>query len=97
MVLKPLRRYRRFWLLLGMLFFPVLLMTGCSHAEQKGTAVDISYLNKKETKLVAETHYLESTDTKDMLGEDLVLLCLWPDDKELKGTRTSGTKSRKHS
>lgn len=90
MVLKPLRRYRRFWLLLGMLFFPVLLMTGCSHAEQKGTAVDISYLNKKETKLVAETHYLESTDTKDMIVEVLTLLCSVPDNKELKATLTSG-------
>ncbi len=90
MVLKPLRRYRRFWLLLGMLFFPVLLMTGCSHAEQKGTAVDISYLNKKETKLVTETHYLESTDTKDMIVEVLTLLCSVPDNKELKATLTSG-------
>lgn len=90
MVLKPLRRYRKFWLLLGMLFFPVLLMTGCSHAEQKGTAVDISYLNKKETKLVAETHYLESTDTKDMIVEVLTLLCSVPDNKELKATLTSG-------
>lgn len=90
MVLKPLRRYRRFWLLLGMLIFPVLLMTGCSHAEQKGTAVDISYLNKKETKLVAETHYLESTDTKDMIVEVLTLLCSVPDNKELKATLTSG-------
>ncbi len=80
MVLKPLRRYRRFW----------LLMTGCSHAEQKGTAVDISYLNKKETKLVAETHYLESTDTKDMIVEVLTLLCSVPDNKELKATLTSG-------
>jgi germination protein M len=73
-----------------MLFFPVLLMTGCSHAEQKGTAVDISYLNKKETKLVAETHYLESTDTKDMIVEVLTLLCSVPDNKELKATLTSG-------
>ena len=65
-------------------------MTGCSHAEQKGTAVDISYLNKKETKLVAETHYLESTDTKDMIVEVLTLLCSVPDNKELKATLTSG-------
>ena len=63
---------------------------GCSHAEQKGTAVDISYLNKKETKLVAETHYLESTDTKDMIVEVLTLLCSVPDNKELKATLTSG-------
>lgn len=65
-------------------------MTGCSPSEQKGTAVDISYLNKKETKLVTETHYLESTDTKDMIVEVLTLLCSVPDNKELKATLTSG-------
>jgi len=73
-----------------MLFLPVLIMTGCSPSEQKGTAVDISYLNKKETKLVTETHYLESTDTKDMIVEVLTLLCSVPDNKELKATLTSG-------
>lgn len=88
MVLKPLMSYRRF--LLGMLFLLVLIMTGCSHSEQKGTPVDISYLNKKETKLVAETHYLESTNTKDMIVEVLTLLCSVPDNKELKATLTSG-------
>ena len=90
MVLMPSGRYRRVLLLLGMLFLPVLIMTGCSHAAQKGTAVDISYLNKKETKLVTETHYLESTDTKDMIVEVLTLLCSVPDNKELKATLTSG-------
>ena len=74
MVLKPLGRYHRFLYLLGLLFFSMLCMTGCSRAEQKGTAIDISYLNKKETKLVTETHYLESTDTKDMIVEVLTLL-----------------------
>ena len=75
MVLMPSGRYRRVLLWLGMLFLPVLIMAGCSPSEQKGTAVDISYLNKKETKLVTETHYLESTDTKDMIVEVLTLLC----------------------
>ena len=90
MVLKPLGRYHRFLYLLGLLFFSMLCMTGCSRAEQKGTAIDISYLNKKETKLVTETHYLESTDTKDMIVEVLTLLCSVPDNKELKATLTSG-------
>lgn len=90
MVLMPSGRYRRVLLLLGMLFLPVLIMAGCSPSEQKGTAVDISYLNKKETKLVTETHYLESTDTKDMIVEVLTLLCSVPDNKELKATLTSG-------
>ena len=90
MVLMPSGRYRRVLLWLGMLFLPVLIMAGCSSSEQKGTAVDISYLNKKETKLVTETHYLESTDTKDMIVEVLTLLCSVPDNKELKATLTSG-------
>lgn len=90
MELNLFSRYRRFWLLFWMLFFPVFVMTGCSKTEQKGTAVDISYLNKKETKLVTETHYLESTDTKDMIVEVLTLLCSVPDNKELKATLTSG-------
>lgn len=90
MELNLFSRYRRFWLLFWMLFFPVFVMTGCSQTEQKGTAVDISYLNKKETKLVTETHYLESTDTKDMIVEVLTLLCSVPDNKELKATLTSG-------
>lgn len=36
MVLMPSGRYRRVLLLLGMLFLPVLIMTGCSPSEQKG-------------------------------------------------------------
>jgi len=67
-----------------------VLPTGCSSEEKQGTAVDISYLNKRETKLVTETHYLESIDTKDMIVEVLKLLCAVPDNKELKATLTSG-------
>lgn len=68
----------------------VVLAAGCSKKEEHGTAIDISYLNKNETKLVKETHYLESTDTKDMIVEVLTLLCSVPDNKELKATLTSG-------
>jgi germination protein M len=67
-----------------------VISIGCSSEEKQGTAIDISYLNKKETKLVTETHYLESTDTKDMIVEVLKLLCAVPDNKELKATLTSG-------
>lgn len=66
------------------------LATGCSKEEPQGTPVDISYLNKSETKLVTERHYLTSTDTKDMIVEVLTLLCSVPDNKELKATLTSG-------
>jgi len=77
-------------------FLSVLLLAaglaGCAAKAEKmqGTAVDISYLNKNETKLVKETHYLEGSDTKEKIVEVLTLLCTVPDNKELKATLTSG-------
>jgi len=68
----------------------MILTDGCSKTEEKGTPVDISYLNKNETKLVTETHYLESEDTKERIVEVLTLLCSVPDNKELKATLTTG-------
>jgi germination protein M len=67
-----------------------MMLTGCGSKEQSGTPVDISYINKNETKLVKETHYLTSTDTKDQIVEVLTLLCSVPDNKELRATLTSG-------
>lgn len=81
---------RRYLFLLWLMLLPMVFMTGCSKKEPEGTAVDISYINKNETKLVTETHYLKSTDTKDMIVEVLTLLCSVPDNKELKATLTSG-------
>lgn len=68
----------------------IILTDGCSKTEEKGTPVDISYLNKNETKLVTETHYFESEDTKERIVEVLTLLCSVPDNKELKATLTTG-------
>ena len=87
---NPWRRYRKVLPLLGLMFFAAIMMAGCSREEPQGTPIDISYLNKSETKLVTETHYLTSTDTKDMIVEVLTLLCSVPDNKELKATLTSG-------
>ena len=87
---KPLRGYRKVFFLLGLMLLAAALATGCSKEEPQGTPVDISYLNKSETKLVTERHYLTSTDTKDMIVEELSLLCSVPDNKELKATLTSG-------
>lgn len=86
----PAERSRRVLFLFGLMLVLAVLPTGCSSEEKQGTAVDISYLNKSETKLVTETHYLESIDTKDMIVEVLKLLCAVPDNKELKATLTSG-------
>jgi germination protein M len=70
----------------------MMMLAGCGSngKEQSGTPVDISYINKNETKLVKETHYLTSTDTKDQIVEVLTLLCSVPDNKELRATLTSG-------
>ena len=87
---KPLRGYRKVFFLLGLMLLAAALATGCSKEEPQGTPVDISYLNKSETKLVTERHYLTSTDTRDMIVEVLTLLCSVPDNKELKATLTSG-------
>lgn len=75
------------------LFLASLLLAmgvwGCSK-KQQGTPVDISYLNKSETKLVTETHYLTGLDTKDMIVEVLTLLCSAPENKECKTTLSNG-------
>lgn len=80
------RRYG-FWLLL-VLF--VLGITACGAKEQQGTPVEISYLNKSETKIVPETHYLQGTTTKEMIVEVLTLLCSVPENKELEATLPGG-------
>ena len=70
-------------LLLGILAF---CMVACGEKEQQGTPVEISYLNKNETKIVPEVHYLQGTTTKEMIVEVLTLLCSVPDNKELEAT-----------
>jgi len=69
----------------------VMVFTGCGKTDEaEGTPIDISYLNKNETKLVKETHYLKGSDTKEKIVEVLTLLSAVPDNKELKATLTSG-------
>lgn len=77
------RKYSLLLLLLGLL---ALCMVSCGEKEQQGTPVEISYLNKSETKIVPEVHYLQGTTTKEMIVEVLTLLCSVPDNKELEAT-----------
>lgn len=75
-------------LLLILLVFGVLV--GCEQEEPEGTAVEISYLDKSETKIVSEQHYLQGTNTKEMIVEVLSLLTAVPNNKELKATLSGG-------
>ena len=86
----PAERFQKILFLFGLILMLAVISIGCSSEEKQGTAIDISYLNKKETKLVTETHYLDITDTKYMIVEVKKLLCAVPDNKELKATLTSG-------
>ena len=68
----------------------MICMAGCGKQQEQGTAVEISYLNKSETKIVTEEHYLEGTTTKEMIVEVLTLLCSVPENKELRATLSGG-------
>lgn len=77
------RRYGVLLLLIGLLSF---WAAACGEEEQQGTPVEISYLNKSETKIVPEVHYLQGASTKEMIVEVLTLLSAVPDNKELEAT-----------
>ena len=77
-------RKNMIWLLI--IAVCIICLGGCAKKEQEGTPVEISYLNKSETKIVTEQHYLEGTTTKEMIVEVLTLLCSVPENKELKAT-----------
>ena len=91
MDLKSVFRRHMFVRMLVLVSLMMIFSGGCSDSEEEqGTPVDISYLNKSETKLVTEKHYLQSKDTKERIVEVLTLLCSVPDNKELKATLTTG-------
>lgn len=90
MNLKFTDRRRLFCLLLVITCLLIVSSGGCGSETEQGTPIDISYLNKSETKLVKERHYLQSEDTKERIVEVLTLLCSVPDNKELKATLTTG-------
>lgn len=78
------RKLKKIYVLLLALSILPLCIVACGEKEQQGTAVEISYLNKNETKIVPEIHYLQGTTTKEMIVEVLTLLCSVPDNKELE-------------
>ena len=84
--IEKVRSKRKCMLLCFCLGLLILSMAACGKKEQQGTPVEISYLNKSETKIVPEVHYLQGTTTKEMIVEVLTLLCCVPDNKELEST-----------
>lgn len=85
-----MKKYAGIMLLMISMLLMSLALVGCQEQDQEGTPVDIMYLDKSETKVVAEQHYLESTDVKGKIVEVLTLLCSLPENKELKATLSGG-------
>lgn len=81
---------KRIKLALLMMAFILLFTVGCGKQEQEGICVEISYLDKGETKLVPENHYLTGETTKDQIVEVLTLLGSVPDNKEIRATISAG-------
>lgn len=65
-------------------------ISACGSKEEEGTKLEISYMNKNETKLISEIHYLVGSSTKEMIVEVLKLLCEVPENKEAKAVLTGG-------
>lgn len=66
-------------------------ISGCGKSNEDGMPVEISYINKNETRLETEVHYISGETTKEKIVEVLKLLCAVPDNKELRATLISGT------
>lgn len=81
---------RKVWMVLFLVAVLLCGITGCQEEEPEGTKIEISYLNKNETKLIPEIHYLKGTQTKEMIVEVLTLLCTVPESKEAKATLSGG-------
>lgn len=81
---------KRIFMALAILICFMACIAGCTKKEPDGFKIEISYLNKSETKLIPEQHYLSGENTKEMIVEVLRLLCEVPDNKELKATISGG-------
>lgn len=75
---------KRLRIMLFLVMSMLVFMVGCESEQPEGTKIDISYINKSETRIINEPHYLSSLSTKDMIVEVLTLLSTVPDSKEAK-------------
>lgn len=83
------KKLKKSVILIAAVVMCIAAVCACGADNKSGTPIDISYLNNDETKLVAETHYLQGKDTKEMIVEVLTLLCCVPENRELKATLPS--------
>lgn len=81
---------KRIKTVLLLMTFVMLFIVGCGKQPQEGISIEISYLDKGETKLVPENHYLTGETTKDQIVEVLTLLGSVPDNKEIRATISAG-------
>lgn len=81
---------RRLKAVLLMIAGMLLFVSACGKQDELGVCVEISYLDKAETKLVPEKHYLTGETTKDQIVEVLKLLGSVPDNKEIRATIAGG-------
>lgn len=74
--------------IINILIFLCMLccMIGCSSQEESGKKIELSYLNKSETKIVTEPHYFEENNTKNIIEDVIQALGEVPENKELKAT-----------
>lgn len=65
-----------------------LLLPACSAgpAEQEGKAFDIYYINREETKIAKEVHYIDAPDQAGQVGELLEVMKTVPSDISLKAS-----------
>ncbi|WP_455618270.1 GerMN domain-containing protein [Eisenbergiella sp.] len=71
-----------------MLLFFCMLLPACSVVpeNQEGMAFDVYYLNREETKIAKEIHYIDSQDQSGQIGELLEAMKAVPSDISLKAS-----------
>ena len=53
----------------------MICLAGCGKQQNQGTSVEISYLNKSETQIVTEEHYLSYHKGNDRGSIDSAVFC----------------------
>lgn len=68
----------------------VFALTGCSKEEEEGIEIDVSFINKAETKLITEKHLISVKSVDEQITDVLRILSGTPDSKEAKAPISGG-------